>query len=170
MIAPARVFVWPLAIAGEEDALARGALYVAVKAAGGSFLLQCALGFTDPAMPRGVWRCPAEDEICVVAGGYAYLGKVGDPAKCVLLDLKPVVQVIEAAGLLVFVAFQRMIAWGRDGLAWETGRLSWEGVRVTSVAETEIRGLGWDLMADVEREFVVDLRTGAHTGGGYGSS
>ena len=169
MIAPAQVYVWPRAIAGEEDALARGALYVSVKAARGAFLLQCALGFTDPAMPRGVWRCAAEEEICVVAGGYAYVGNIGSPERCALLEMKPVVEVIEAAGLLVFVGFQKMMAWGRDGLAWETGKLSWEGVRVISVGEAEVRGMGWDLMADVEREFVVDLRTGGHSGGGYAS-
>jgi hypothetical protein len=169
LIAPARVYIWPRAIVGEEDALARGALYVQVKAGSGGFLLQCALGFTDRAMPRGVWRCPAEDEICVVAGGYAYVGKVGEPERCILLDLKPVVDVIETAGLLVFVGFQRMVAWGRDGLSWETGRLSWEGIRVISASDVELRGLGWDLMADVEREFVVDLRDGSHSGGGYAS-
>ena len=168
MIAPARVYVWPMRIAGEEDALARGALHVLVRpAAGGRFLLQCALGFSDPAMPSGVWECPAEGDVCVVAGGYAYVGSVGAPERCVLLGLKPVVQVVEAPGLLLFVGFQKMMAWGAGGLAWETGRLSWEGVRVTGVSEGELRGVGWDLMADEEREFVVDLKTGLHAGGGY---
>ena len=31
----------------------------------------------------------------------------------------------------------------------------------------ELRGFGWNLMTDKEVEFAVDLRTGAHTGGGY---
>ncbi len=167
MIAPARVYVWPRAIAGEEDALARGAVYVSVKAEGGSFLLQCVRGFADAAMPSGVWRCADQGEICVVAGGYAYVGKVAAPETCVQIELKPVVEVLEAGGLLVFVGFQRMVAWGRGGVAWETGRLSWEGIKVTASTDSEIRGLGWDLMKDEEREFVVDLRTGAHAGGGY---
>ncbi len=167
MIAPARVYVWPRAIAGEEDALARGALYVSVKAESGSFLLQCLRGFTDAGMPSGVWRCPAEDEICVVAGGYGYVGKVGEPHSCVQIELKPVVEVLEVEGLLVFVGFQRIVAWGRDGIVWETGKLSWEGLKITATGNGEIRGLGWDLMADVEKEFRVDLRTGEHTGGGF---
>ena len=168
MIAPARAYVWPMRIAGEEDALARGALHVLVRpAAGASFLLQCALGFSDPAMPSGVWACAAEADICVVAGGYAYVGSVDAPETCVLLGLKPVVQVVEAPGLLLFVGFQKMMAWGGEGLAWESGRLSWEGVRVTGVGEKEVRGFGWDLMADEEREFVVDLRTGKHAGGAF---
>jgi len=92
---------------------------------------------------------------------------VGEPERCVQIGLKPVVRVIEAAGLLVFVGFQRIVGWGRDGLAWESGRLSWEGVRVTGVEGWEMRGFGWDLVRDLEVEFILDLRSGAHVGGGY---
>ncbi len=59
LIAPARQFTYPQQIAGEEDALARGALQLMVRPArGGTFLATCALGFTDPAMPTGVFACP----------------------------------------------------------------------------------------------------------------
>ncbi len=171
MIAPVRQYVWPRQIAGEEDALARGALRVTVwPDGGGSFLVQCALGFTDPTMPSGVFECPKATEICAVAGGYAYVADVGAPEQCVQIGLKPVVRVIEAveAGLLVFVGFQTLVGWGVDGLAWESGRLSWEGVTVLGWDVVRLWGTGWDLMADAEREFTVDLRTGAHTGGGWG--
>ena len=30
-------------------------------------------GFTDPAMPTGVFACPNPQEMCAVAGGYAYV-------------------------------------------------------------------------------------------------
>src|ERR1700677_2767894 len=51
LIAPARQFIYPQQIAGEEDALARGALQVLVRpTAGGTFLATCALGFPDPSM------------------------------------------------------------------------------------------------------------------------
>ena len=167
LIAPARQFVWPMAIPGEEDALARGAVRVMVKPrTGGSILITAALGFKDPSMPVGVWRCPEPDWICVVAGGYGYLASTLEPARVTLLGMKPVVEVREAGGLLLFVGFQTVLAWGVDGVAWETGRLSWEGVRVTSVGEEEVVGLGWDLVADVEREFRVSLKTGEHVGGG----
>lgn len=170
MIAPARSYVWPVAIAGEEDALARGALNVMVHpAAGGAYLLTCALGFKDPSMPRGVFACPAPNWICIAAGGYVYLADVREPEKVTLLAMKPVVEVISAAAerLLLFVGFHTVLAWGKDGKAWETGRLSWEGIRGTSVREGVLVGLGWDLRKDVEVEFVVDLRTGVHTGGGW---
>jgi len=170
MIAPARTYVWPMSIAGEEDALARGAVHVMVKpSGGGAYLLTCALGFKDPAMPRGVFGCPDADGICVVAGGYAYLADANHPERVKLLAMKPVVQILPAVsdGLLLFVGFQSILAWGREGKAWETGRLSWEGVRVTGAANGFLIGLGWDLMKDLEVEFSIDLKTGAHTGGGW---
>ena len=75
MIAPARQFTYPQQIAGEEDALARGALQVLVRpATGGTFLATCALGFTNPAMPTGIVGCPNPHEICAVAGGYDVIG------------------------------------------------------------------------------------------------
>jgi len=170
LIAPARQYVWPMRVSGEEDALARGALLLMVRpSSGGAYLVTCALGFRDPTMPTGVFGCPDEDEICAVAGGYAYVAKAATPERCTQVGLKPVVAVHSAveAGLLLFVGFHRMVAWGRDGVAWETGRLSWEGVRVTQVGADEVRGFGWDLHGDVEVEFRVDLRTGRHEGGGY---
>jgi len=168
MIAPVRQYTWPMQIAGEEDALARGALQLMVRPReGGSYLVTCALGFKDSSMPTGVYGCPREDELCAVAGGYAYVADTLHPERPVLVELKPVVSVLQAMGLLVFVGFQKMIAWGVNGIAWETGRLSWEGVRVTAVEEGTIRGFGWDLMADKDVEFAVDLGTGRHTGGGF---
>ena len=170
LITPARQYVWPRNIAGEEDALARGALRLMVRpASGGSYLLTCALGFKDPSMPTGVFACPQAGEICALAGGYAYLAPAERPEECTLLGMKPVVQVMPVveAGLLLFVGFQTILAWGVKGLVWETARLSWEGVRVESVSDGEVLGFGWDLMADKEFAFAVDLRTGRHTGGGW---
>jgi hypothetical protein len=170
LIAPARQYTWPLAIAGEEDAMARGALQVMVyPSGGGSFLANCALGFVDPAMPSGVWSCPRETELCAVAGGYAYIVDIRTPERCTHIALRPVVAVHVAAeaGLLLFVGFKTLIAWGLNGLAWETPRLSWDGVKLETVEGSEARGFGWDLMADEEVPFRIDLRTGTATGGGY---
>jgi hypothetical protein len=104
-----------------------------------------------------------------VAGGYAYIIDTLRPERTVHISLKPVasIQVLEAQGLLLFVGFHSIVAWGRGGMAWETKRLSWEGVRVTEVEEDLLRGFGWDLMADKEVGFVVDLRTGIVEGGAF---
>ncbi len=168
LIAPARQFTYPLQVAGEEDAIARGALQVLVHpATGPSFLATCALGFKDPAMPTGIFACPNPREMCAVAGGYAYIVDTASPDRSTHIPLKPVAEVLVLAAhrLLVFVGFHTMVAWGREGLAWQTARLSSEGIHVIGVEADALHGFGWDLMTDNEVEFSVDLRTGTHTGG-----
>lgn len=170
MIAPVRQFTYPRQIAGEEDALARGALQVMVRpAAGGAFLASCALGYTDPSMPTGVFACPHPAELCAVAGGYAYVIDTTHPERSTHISLKPVVEIkpLPQQNLLLFLGFHTIVAWGREGLRWETARLSWEGIRLTGVEDGILRGLGWDMMTDKEIPFSVDLLTGRHQGGGY---
>ncbi len=138
LIAPARQFTYPKQIAGEEDAVtfARGALQLMVNAAtGGAFLATCALGFTDLAMPTGVFACPNPQEICAVAGGYAYVIDTERPELCTHLSLKPVVEVRASVAhtLLLFVSFHSIVAWGQNGVRWESARLSWEGIRITGI-------------------------------------
>jgi hypothetical protein len=170
LIAPARQFVYPIQIAGEEDSLARGALQLMVHPmTGGTFLATCALGFTDATMPTGVFACPNTVEMCAVAGGYAYIIDTAQPERFSHIALKPVVEVrtLFAQDLLLFVGFHSMMAWGRNGLAWESARLSWEGVRITSIEGNTLYGTGWDLLTDQEIAFSVDLLTGRHQGGGF---
>jgi len=169
LIAPARQFTYPRQIAGEEDALARGALQLLIRpATGGQFLATCALGFTDPTMPTGVHPCPNADELCAVAGGYAYIIDTLNPDHNTHIPLKPVVEVraIPEHNLLLFTGFHTILAWGSAGEAWQTKRLSWEGVRINSVDGDTLHGTGWNLITDKEVPFTVDLRTGAHQGGG----
>ena len=53
-----------------------------------------------------------------------------------------------------------MVAWGREGLQWESGKLSDEGVEIIGVDGWTFYGMSWDLMSDRERAFVLDLRSG----------
>ena len=169
MIAPARQFVYPMPVPGEEDALARGAMQLMVRPGGGQspFLAICAMGFADPSMPSGVWSCPNAQELCAVAGGYAYIVNAQQPEQSFQIPFRPVTEVrpLPDQGLLLFTGFHALLALGADGIAWQTRRLSWEGVRITSVESGLLHGFGWNLMTDREVAFTVDLRTGKHTGG-----
>jgi hypothetical protein len=170
LIAPARQFIYPQQIAGEEDALARGALRLMVHPNGGdTFLATCALGFTDPTMPTSVFACPNPREMCAVAGGYAYVVDTAQPEHCTHISLKPVVEVrtLVPQGLLLFIGFHSLVAWGASAKAWETARLSWEGVRITSIDGNTLHGTGWNMLTDREVAFEVDLLTGHHQGGGF---
>ena len=41
------------------------------------------------------------------------------------------------------------------------------GVRPDANGADALHGFGWNMTTDKEVEFTVDLRTGAHTGGGF---
>ncbi len=171
LIAPARQFTYPHQIAGEEDSMARGALLLQINpsAVGGTFLATCALGFTDPSMPTGIFSCPNPSELCAVAGGYAYIIDTTAPDRSTHIPLKPVAEVLALVehDLLIFAGFHSILAWGREGLAWQTGRLSWEGIRITGVEGNTLQGFGWNMPTNKEAAFSIDLLTGAHTGGGF---
>ena len=170
LIAPARQFTWPQRVAGEEDALARGALLLQVKpASGGSFLATCALGFRDPNALTGVWSCPRPDDVLAVAGGYAYFADTLAPERPLHLALRPVAQVLPVsdANLLLLAGFHTIAAIGASGLLWETARLTWEGLTLTDIRDSQLHGLGWDMRTDRELPFIVDLATGSHSGGAF---
>jgi len=167
LIAPARQFVYPRQVAGEEDTLARGALLLRVRpATGGEFLATCARGFADTRMPTGVFACPNPRELCALAGGYAYIIDSAMPEKSTHIPLRPVVELrpLHDFGLLIFVGFHHIVAWGSEGLAWQSARLSYEGIRLTGIEGDKLQGFGWDLQTDKEVEFALDLHTGKHTG------
>jgi hypothetical protein len=172
MIAPARQFTYPQFVPGEEDTLARGAMFLEVKPEGGpNFLATCALGFKEPSVPSGVWTCPNPAQMLAVSGGYAYLVDMATPERCVHLPLKPAAAVLSIPdeGLIVLAGFHHAIALDAHGVRWTSGRLSWEGVTLGEVREGKLHGLGWSMPLDRELPFVLDLATGEHTGGGFTS-
>lgn len=163
-ILPRRHYTYP-AIVEEVE---RGALEVMVRpAAGEPFLATCALGFASPAVPNGVWSCPDAATMCAVAGGYAYMIDTAEPGRFEQIGYRPVTEVraLSEVGLLLFASFHSVEAWGASGRAWQSGRLSWEGVRLGHVHGEELEGWGWDLRTDREIPFTLDLRTGRHLGG-----
>jgi hypothetical protein len=171
MIAPARQFIYPQRVPGEDDALARRALLLNVMPAhGGLFLATCALGFRDPAMPSGIFSCPRAGDLLAVAGGYAYLIDTLAPERCLHVPLRPVTEVLPVpeVGLIVLAGFHTVAALDANGLRWQSARLSWEGVKLSEVRDGKLHGTGWNMHTNREVPFVVDLATGAHEGGGFG--
>lgn len=170
LIAPARQFVYPLFVPGEEDAMNRGALLLNVKPpAAPNFLATCALGFSNPQLPSGVWSTPNPDAMLAVAGGYAYFVDTTAPEQCLHLALRPVTAVLPVhdPALILLAGFDRVTALGAKGILWTTDRLSWEGVTLSAVRDGQLFGTGWNMMEDRDVDFTVDLATGTHTGGGF---
>jgi hypothetical protein len=170
MILPARHYVYPALV----DEVELGALEVLIqsgnpppKVEGYSlnlqpFLATCALGFRDPAVPTGLWSTPKPEEICAVSGGYAYLIDTTAPESFTMIPYRPVlaVRAVSDHGLLLFVGHHTLLAWSAAGRAWESGKLSDEGVTITRIEGEVLHGLGWEMMSDRETSFAVHLRTG----------
>jgi hypothetical protein len=159
-ILPARHFVYPR----EAEEVEKGALEAMIRPRGAQeFLATCALGFRDPLTPTGIWSAPNAEEICCVSGGYAYLIDTANPERFTFLALRPVLEVRAAAdpALLLFVGHRHVAAWGAAGLAWESEKLSDEGIAVESIEDGMLRGRGWSLFTDRETPFTIDLRSGA---------
>ncbi len=163
LILPKRQFVYPR----HAEEVERGALELRVNPADAEpFLATCALGFADPAAPTGLWSCPNPQWLCAVSGGYAYLVNTASPEQFTQVEYRPVLEVRALAEhkLLLFTGHHSLLAWGAQGQAWQTARLSWEGVQITRIEGDELHGIGWDLLTDSDLPFTVDLRTGAHYG------
>jgi hypothetical protein len=169
LITPARHYTYPHQVPGEEDALARGALHLLVHTPAADFLATCALGFKAATVPTGIYSCPHPDSLCAVAGGYAYIIHTSNPEQSTFLPLRPVVAVhpVPENNLLLFVGFHSLLAYGTDGILWQSARLTWEGLRITSIANGKVHGFGWHMPDDKELSFTVDLTTGHHTGGAF---
>ena len=169
LIAPTKHYIYPQAVEEVE----RGALqiYFRPQPEAETAMATFALGFADPLLPHGVWSCPNPREMCAIAGGYAYVVDIDLPDRWMQLPYRPVTWVAAAPEpkLLLFASFHCIWALGAEGKAWETGRLSWEGLRVTGVHGRQLQGFGWDLETDLEVPFTVDMATGNHTGGAGGS-
>jgi hypothetical protein len=164
-ILPRRRFVYPR----YAEEVERGALEVMVRptdaASPGSseaFLATFALGFSDPAAPTGLWSCPDPKWMCAISGGYAYLVNTERPEEFAQVEFRPVLEVraLREQGLLLFAGHHALMALGASGKAWQTGRLSWEGVQITSIEGRWLRGVGWDMPTDKDVPFRVDLQTG----------
>lgn len=165
VILPARHFVYPR----EVEEVERGALEVLVRTdepGASPFLATCALGFRDPVVPTGVWSAPNPHEMCAIAGGYAYIIDTTAPGRFTMLPCRPVLSVRPVAnqGLLLFVGHRSILAWGASGSAWESTKLSDEGVTISGIEGERLRGLGWNLITDKETPFTLDLRSGALLG------
>jgi len=172
LILPSRHFTYPR----EAEEVERGALEVLIQPQMGSdskagptpdtsphFLATCALGFRDPAVPTGLWSTPNPKTICAICGGYAYLIDTTAPEQFTMLPYRPVLEVhpAPAENLLLFAGHRSILAWGASGQAWESEKLSDEGITLSAIQNGTLRGTGWHLLTDKEVPFVLDLRTGS---------
>lgn len=160
VILPARHFVYPQ----EVEEVERGALEVMVRpdAPNLPFLATCALGFRDPVVPSGIWSTPNEREICAASGGYAYIIDTTAPTRFTMLPYRPVLQIVPAPadGFLLFIGHRAILAWSARGEAWQSPKLSDEGITIRRIQNGKLLGSGWNMITDKETPFALNLQTG----------
>jgi hypothetical protein len=150
-----------------EEGDRNGAFLRVVPKAAPAWMGFFAQGFESGQVISEICSMPDPDWLCAIVGGYAYLVKSTDPAHWLRVEQRPVVdlRVLSPQGLLLFAGFTSITAVDRSGIAWNTARLSWEGLTITGIDGDLLHGKGWDALADREVSFEVDLKTGQHTGG-----
>ncbi len=112
----------------------------------------------------GVYTCPNDSQLCVVARGDGYLVDVNEPTKFEQLKASPIMAVhaIVERNLLVFASPWELVAYGREGFVWRTGRFAVEGMTISEVTPNYIRG-DCDRLHQEGAGFFVDLETGVVT-------
>lgn len=140
-------------------------LPIRVRGSGG----QSWTGLFEPGVEgiSGIYATPSESVLCVVVKGQGYWVPVLSPESYELIPSIPIKKIIAVPNreLMVFVDFVRLAAYGVDGFAWQTGSLSWDGLKITEVKSDVIEGTAWDAPNSQDVQFVVDVTNGSHTGG-----
>jgi hypothetical protein len=108
----------------------------------------------------GTFACPAEDHLCVVVDGSAYLVDVGAPGRGAVVLLRETHQVFPAVeeGSLLLAGYQHLVAIGPSGALWRSPRLVLDDLFVVSVANGRAVCSGYEMAED--RSFVINLETG----------
>jgi len=82
-----------------------------------------------------------------------------------MISFRPVLEVraVPSENLILFIGHFAILAWGVNGQAWESEKLSDEGITITSIEGAQLHGLGWNMISDKETPFTLDLKTGLRT-------
>lgn len=111
---------------------------------------------------------PEVNTLCVVSRGAGYLVRADKPQVWKEIDeLFPITDFrpIPNRGIIVLADYTTIGAYGANGLIWQTERISFDGINITSIGPDYIEGEAWDPTMRERPKFRVDLRTGEHEGG-----
>lgn len=107
---------------------------------------------------------PDPARACVIAKGSAYFVTADAPEDSEQVRTMPVTdcRVVADAKLLILADVVRLAAYGANGILWESPRVCWDGLRITSIEGGVIRGVGIDPINATPRQMpiAVDLRFG----------
>lgn len=109
-----------------------------------------------------VLSSPNADEMCVVSSGSGYIVKSNDWTKWQAVRALPVrdVQVAMDMRLLIFADFTKLVAYNKDGLKWQSPRVSSDEIERVEIASREATIIGWSAARQRKRRVTIDLSSG----------
>ena len=112
--------------------------------------------------PSGIFTTPDPQRLCVVARGAGYFVSTIAPSSWESVRVIPITDVrpIRNHEIIVFADFTRLVAYGKNGMKWETKRLAWDDLKIIEITDTQIKGEHWSYASNQTENFVVDLETG----------
>lgn len=114
-----------------------------------------------------VYPGPGRMQLTILAKGDAYIVSPNDPSSFIHVKSCPAIRAIPVPSLklMLFHDYTQIVAYNESGLAWETKRISWDGIEIDEVSDTAVMGKSWDATNEQQVEFRVDLANGSHQGG-----
>lgn len=122
-----------------------------------------ARGALAPAGASGAVALPDRRTLAVLSNGSVYQVAASDPLQWEEPAVATAVRdpvVVEELGIVVFVGYTDLLAYGRDGLVWASERLVWDDLRVVRVDGSVLHLEGFDAPLNKIVSFSLDLRTG----------
>jgi hypothetical protein len=110
---------------------------------------------------------PGKEHLTVIAKGEAYIVSPKDSSSFLHVKSCPAICAIPIPGwnLMLFHDYTEIMAYNESGLAWESKRLSWDGIEIGEVSGDAVSGKSWDAPNEKNVEFRVNLANGSHQGG-----
>ncbi len=108
------------------------------------------------------WRTPIPTAIAFLSDGTGYVVDVAE--RRILIEVPGAVRVRQDAlhDLILLITQSEMTAVGLDGVAWESGRLASDDLKVVAIDEDSIHCTGYD-GGEFPSRFIVDPATGKAT-------
>jgi hypothetical protein len=119
-------------------------------------------GYSSPPAFSRVVSSPDVDRVWIVANGAGFLVTPGDRAKWEQIALLPILDIrpVQQHGLVILSNFTKLAAYGEQGLVWVSPRVCWDELKIVSVTDDTIEGIGYDPINLTQARFAVDIRTG----------
>jgi hypothetical protein len=119
-----------------------------------------------PGTPSRILFTPNLNTICVICSGDAVITDVTCPEKCTLLDFEPITEVVtvKEREMIVFAGFTKLMVFDGSNVMWETSRVAWDELKITSINPSSISDEYWDVATEKQARFRVDLDTGEVSG------